>query len=339
MSHDPAGEDRSPPPSGPAAPLGARALGVSFARGLAMGVADAIPGVSGGTIALILGFYDRLIGSLALLMRVLTHPRERLTWLGVREALSFLLPLGAGLVSSLFVATRLLVGKLPEAAPGQERALFEQLQREPPAGWLVRPDTAPLVFAFFFGLVLASVNEPWRVKRTTRAVDWPLAVVGALAAIGLSLSPPAAGSVAPLALVGAGAVAISVMLLPGVSGSLALLVLGMYQPVTGALHERNVPVVAWFLLGIVLGVITFVPLLRRLLAHAHDRTMSVLSGLMAGSLAALWPWKAHYLPKFIPVAGPMSLRWPDANWWGPVLSAVAGAAVIIGMARAARRLA
>ncbi len=310
--------------------------GRAFACGLAMGTADAIPGVSGGTIALILGIYDRFIGSLAAVVAVARRPGDAARWRAARRALVFLVPLGGGLGAAYLVATRLLVGKLPSPDAVTHAALWRELHANPPPGWLVRADTAPIVFAFFFGLVLASVNEPWKAKRGHRAVDWFLALVGAAVAVGLSLSPPAAGSLSPVALVGSGAIAISVMLLPGVSGSLALLVLGMYQPVTGAFHSQEWGVVAWFLAGIALGIATFVPLLRRVLARAHDRTMSVLSGLMLGSLAALWPWKAHYLPKFIPWQGPMSPTAPTAGWWAPLLSALAGAAVIVAMSRVAR---
>ncbi len=312
-----------------------RALARSFGCGLAMGTADAIPGVSGGTIALILGIYDRFIGSIAAVLAAVRRPRDLQRREAARAALVFLVPLGVGLVAALVVATRLLVGSVPKPEGGNGAELAEQLLREPPPGWLVNPATAPTVFAFFFGLVLASVNEPWKAKAATKGVDWLLALMGAALAVGLSLSPPAAGSTSPFALVGAGAVAISVMLLPGVSGSLALLVLGMYQPVTGALHSHDWGVVAWFAGGIVLGVATFVPLLRWVLARAHDRTMSVLSGLMLGSLAALWPWKAHYLPKFVAWLGPTTPVAPTEGWWAPVLSALAGAALIIVTSRVA----
>jgi putative membrane protein len=310
-----------------------------------MGTADAIPGVSGGTIALILGIYDRFIGSLAAVVAVLRNPFDAARWRTARRALLFLVPLGAGLGTAYLVATRLLVGKVPSPTNALEAAA---LRAEPPPGWIVNPATAPLVFAFFFGLVLASVNEPWKTKKTHRGVDWLLAAAGAAGAVALSLSPPAAGSLSPFALVGAGAVAVSVMLLPGVSGSLALLVLGMYQPISGAVHSmydsetgtwhpQEIGVITWVLVGIALGVSAFVPLLRWVLARAHDRTMSVLSGLMLGSLAALWPWKAHYLPKTIPWEGAMSPELPGDGWWGPLLSALAGAAIIVTMSRVAAR--
>lgn len=306
--------------------------------GLAMGTADAVPGVSGGTIALILGIYDRLIGSLADVVAVLRHPADAATWRGLRRALVFLVPLGGGVISALWLATKALVGEIPKQAVGEQgRAYAERLLATPPDGWIVRPDTAPIVFAFFFGLVLMSVGEPWRTRKSSSRMDYVLVLIGAGLAAGLGLGPPAAGSLTAPALVGAGAVAISVMLLPGVSGSLALLVLGMYQPVSGAVHDREIGILAWFALGMGLGVATFVPFLRWVLARWHDRTMAFLSGLMAGSLAALWPWKAHFLPKMIPWLGPMSPEAPSGTWWEPLIAAVAGGALITLVGRTARK--
>jgi len=304
--------------------------------GLAMGTADAVPGVSGGTIALIIGIYERLIGALHAATALLRPPYDRASWRAFKSSLPFLVPLFAGIAVALFFSTKLLVGDVPSPEGGNGAALAKQLVTSPPSGWLVRPDTAPIVFAFFFGLVVCSVNVPWRAKRETRGVDWLLLLVGAAGAAGMSLATPAGGATTPLALIGAGAVAISVMLLPGVSGSLALLVLGMYQPVSGAVHSREWGVLAWFALGLGLGVTFFVPLLRQLLARAHDRTMSFLTGLMAGSLVALWPWKAHYLPRFLEWLGPMEPRAPTGSWWWPSLAAIAGGVVILSVARLAR---
>lgn len=333
-------DDRDAAPDEPSKPrtLDIAGAGRAFACGLAMGTADAVPGVSGGTIALILGIYGRFIGSLGDLVNVLRHPGSPVTWRRASKALVFLVPLGAGLGSAYLVATRLLVGKMETPTDDTWRALEATYALDPPSGWLVNPTAAPIVFAFFFGLVLFSVREPWNEKRGTVAIDYVLVLVGAALAVALSLSPPGAGSTSPQMLVASGAIAISVMLLPGVSGSLALLVLGMYQIVSGSVHAREWDVVTWFLLGIALGVALFVPLLRWLLARVHDRTMSLLTGLMLGSLAALWPWKAHYLPKFIPYKGPMSPVAPGGNWVLPVIAAAAGGALIVLTGKLARRV-
>jgi putative membrane protein len=307
----------------------------AFGCGLGMGVADAVPGVSGGTIALILGIYETLISSIAATLDGLRRPWNPEARRGLLRALRFLLPLGIGAVIALVTAIRLLVGSKP---PLEGLDAAETLRVLAAAeGLLINPQTAPVVFAFFFGLVLASINEPWRHKRSSRGVDWVLAAIGAAASASLALSPVSGAEPGPLLLLSAGALAISVMLLPGISGSLALLVIGMYQPVAAAAHDRDLVTLGWFLGGMLVGVSVFIPLLRLVLARAHDRTMALLSGLMAGSLVALYPWKVHYFPEAMGILGPMQPIAPHGSWWWPVLAAVAGAVLVMGVGHWARR--
>ena len=117
------------------------------------------------------------------------------------------------------------------------------------------------------------------------------------------------------------------MILPGVSGSLLLVILGQYQVIVNALHDRDFATFGIFLSGIVLGVITFVPLLKRVLARHHDLTMATLTGLMAGSLRALWPWKTSYDIK----AGQMSNTGIGDDVLFVLLAALAGAAVLLAL--------
>ncbi len=303
-------------------------------RGMCMGVADAIPGVSGGTIALILGFYDRLIDSIADVIRLIRFPADRGARRNFLRAVSFLVPLAAGIGTALFVATRFLVGKtyagevsLLEMTLTEGRGFLELF---PPSGLLINPKTAPYVFAFFFGLVFWSIREPWSKRREVKPLDPLLFLLGAIPPAALVVLPGLQIPIHPVTLLGAGALAISVMLLPGISGSLALLVIGMYQPVSSAVHERDFPTLVVFALGMLAGLLIFIPILRRILHRYHDRTMAVLAGLMGGSLLALWPWKAHYMPKLIPRWGNMSPRLPES--WGTVLGcllmAVIGGVVI-----------
>lgn len=306
----------------------------TIVRGMCMGVADAIPGVSGGTIALILGFYDRLIDSISDLIRLVKSPTDPAAREKFFRALAFLLPLVVGIGIALFVATRLLVGKANAGEDGLANMTLaagrQFLALSPPSGLLINPRTAPYVFAFFFGLVFWSIQDPWKKRREKKPLDFFLFILGALPPAALVLLPGLAIPVHPLTLLGAGALAISVMLLPGISGSLALLVIGMYQPVSGAVHEREYATLGVFVLGMLAGLVIFVPILRRILHRYHDRTMAVLSGLMGGSLLALWPWKAHYMPKLIPHWGNMSPGLPE-NWgtvFGCLLAAVLGGAVI-----------
>ncbi len=279
-----------------------------FGFGLCMGTADAVPGVSGGTIALILGYYDQFIDALAQVIGILTSPFKAQSWVAAIPSFKLLFPLVFGAICALFIATKLLVGKSLKIGdlnlePGQTVAAY--IQAHPPQGLLLNPDTAPLIFAVFFGLVLFSIPQPWQCIRARKSIDWLNLLIGAGIVAAISLLNPTSIGINPFLIIISGMLAISVMLLPGISGSLVLLIIGMYQPVSQAIHNREFDIIAYFGLGIVLGVASFVPLLRYILHKHHDRTMSALTGLMLGSLVALWPWKTHYLPKFINELGPM----------------------------------
>jgi putative membrane protein len=289
---------------------------LSFASGLLMGAADAVPGVSGGTIALIIGVYERFIEALSTVVRapLLVRTGEGRARLGA--ALHLLVPLGIGLVAAYYVATRILVG--PTDSPGILR----------------RPETAPICYGFFFGLVLASLREPWRRIETHGPSRVAAAALGAVAAILFIGLPQASAEPATWHLVWGGACAIAVMLLPGVSGSLFLVIVGQYTTVAAAVHDRDLGKLAVFAVGLAIGVALFVPFLRYLLRSWHDVTMAALTGLMAGSLRALWPWKVGYDPK----VGPMTnVGVGDGVPW-VLLAALAGAAVTVLLAILERRI-
>jgi putative membrane protein len=281
-----------------------------------MGGADAIPGVSGGTIALILGIYERFIGALS---TVVNAPRLVRSADGRSElirAFRFLVPLGVGVLIAYYLATKLLVG--PEDEPGVLR----------------RASTAPICFGFFFGLVAVSIREPWRRIESVGAAHFAAAAVGFAAAAAFSHLPHSTGNVDRWMLVLGGAGAISIMLLPGISGSLFLLIIGQYNVVAGAVHDRDVTTLAVFAAGLVLGVATFIPLLRWLLDRFHAVTMATLTGLMAGSLFALWPWKDNYEPKL----GEMTNTGVGDHVPWVLLAAVVGGAVVWLLTVLERRL-
>lgn len=249
---------------------------LSVLSGLLMGGADAIPGVSGGTIALILGIYDLFIESLHQVVRApltLLRAGDRAA---VAKAFRFLIPLGVGVAVAYYLATKLLVGKTEDP------------------GLMIQSDTAPACYAFFFGLVLLSLREPWRRIKNAGVGHYIAALLGCAAAAIFSGLPHATQEPATWMLFLGGAGAISVMIMPGVSGSLLLVILGQYQTVVNAVHDRNFGIMGVFMLGIGFGVLLFVPTLRLLLRRHHDLTMAALTGLMAGSLRALWPWKSSY---------------------------------------------
>jgi putative membrane protein len=284
---------------------------LSIGSGFLMGAADAIPGVSGGTIALILGIYERLIESIHQVLRAPLALRNKSELAKLIAALRFLVPLGGGVVVAYFLATKLLVGKTENP------------------GLMLKAESAPIVYGFFFGLVLVSLREPWRRIKGVTATHLIAAVLGCAAAAILAGLPHTTAEPAKWMLVLGGAGAISVMLLPGVSGSLLLVVLGQYTVIAGAVHDRNFGILLVFMLGIALGVITFVPALRVLLHRWHDLTMAGLTGLMAGSLRALWPWKDGYDPK---AAQMQNTGIGDHLLW-VALAAIAGAAVVFLLAR------
>ena len=301
-----------------------------------MGLCDAVPGVSGGTMALILGFYERLITALHGCVAALRPPWR---WAEIRAAgpaLGFLLPLGLGAGVALVLALRLLVGdtsSLQEPLAAEDAAALRAAIDQVP-GLLVHPQRAPLILALFFGLVAASLGEPWRQRRQARRGDPALALAAALVAGLVALSPALDSTPQPWLLVIGGALAVTAMLLPGISGSLVLLLLGLYQVVAGAVNGlvasgsvAHLLTLLWFALGMGGGVMLGIPLLRRLLLHHHDRMMAILSGLMAGSLCALWPWKEHYLPQAITVLGPMHLSAPQAHWPWVLLCALLGTGI------------
>jgi len=236
---------------------------LSFGAGLLMGAADSVPGVSGGTIALVVGVYERFIDNLAVVVRAPSLLRDAEGRMRLREALAFLVPLGVGILAAYYVGTLLLVG------PAESK------------GWLRRADTAPLCYAFFFGLVIFSLFEPWRRIRKPGAVSFAMAALFAAGVAWMVGLEHATSEPEDWMLLYGGAFAVAVMLLPGISGSLLLLVLGQYTTVAGAVHDREIGKLLIFLLGIAIGVAAFVPVLRYLLRRHHDLTL-------AAGAASVW---------------------------------------------------
>lgn len=266
------------PPIQSAADAGRIAL-----KGVAMGLADSVPGVSGGTMALILGIYDRFINAIKAwtprtvvdLLKALpsaTSTEKRPAFVQAARAvdLFFLVALGGGIVSGLLVGTK-VIKRLIETQPAATNALF-------------------------LGLVLPSIILPWRMIKARNASHYVLAVLGAAAAyVIVGLETTTAEPSAPFLFM-CGAVAICAMVLPGVSGAYILKVLGQYKNVTGALHallggDISAAVhVGAFVLGMLLGILAFVRVLSWLLNKYNAGTLAVLTGLMIGALRSLWPF-------------------------------------------------
>lgn len=220
-----------------------------------MGAADIVPGVSGGTIALILGIYERVVDSIRALAKGKVREVE---W-------RLVVPLGVGVLLALAVGSAVIPDIL-ERFPAAARALF-------------------------FGFIVGSLAVPWRQIRQRTGAQWALAALGAVAAF-LLVGLPSRDVVDPalLRVLLSAMVAICAMILPGVSGAFLLLVLGLYETTLRALSTLDLPYIGTFALGAVVGLALFSRVLGYLLDYRHDPTMAVLVGLMAGSLRMLWPW-------------------------------------------------
>lgn len=241
-------------------------LGV-FLRGLLMGAADIVPGVSGGTIAFITGIYDTLLSSIRAFdlefVRRLLRLQFRDAWAHVNG--HFLVALVLGIATSVFSLARLI-------------------------SWLLENYPVPL-WAFFFGLILASAIvlvrhvEAWNAPRVLSLV------LGIAAAGSIALSPPASLQLGMAGVFLSGFLAICAMILPGISGSFILVLLGMYGTVLTAVKSLDVGFILVFVAGAGSGLLCFSRLLHWLLHRFHQATMALLTGFLFGSLAVVWPWK------------------------------------------------
>ena len=238
-------------------------------KGMAMGAADVVPGVSGGTIAFISGIYEELIGTLnninfSLLKHLKTEGLKS-TWKKANG--SFLL----ALLSGVFVS-------IVSLAKGVE--------------WLLEHHPI-LLWSFFFGLILASIVYVGKQIKTT-AKDFKIFIamaIGAVIAYLITTINPSETSDTYLFLFFAGALAICAMILPGISGSFILVIIGAYAPVLEAINSRNLKTILIFGAGAVVGLLSFSKLLKWLFEKYHRLTLAVITGFMIGSLNKIWPWK------------------------------------------------
>ena len=276
---------------------------LNLLRGFLMGSADVVPGVSGGTIALVLGIYERLVhairtGAAALGSLVRGRLGEAVQRARAVEW-NFLVPLLAGIGIAVVSLA----------------ALIEHFLDEEPT------NTA----AVFFGLVAGSILVAWQLVRR-----WDGRQIGTAAAVALvafavlGLRSGEISDPSSVFFFVAGAIAIIAMILPGISGSFILLMLGMYEAVLAAVNDRDLLVVGVFAVGAIIGLATFSTLLDRMLRDHHDTVMAGLIGLMAGSLRVLWPW-----PDGTDTANLAAPSEPLV----PILLAVTGFAVVMVIAR------
>lgn len=279
---------------------------IIYLKGMAMGAADIVPGVSGGTIALIAGIYERLINALSnfnpsLVTFFFSHQKNH----GIKQAFTqiwhktdatFLLCLLLGIGTS-FITLAGLIHYLIE---------FEPLK----------------IWSFFFGLVVATV---WLLlKEIPKWTFWRtiLFLLGLSLAVLISSAPLMTTEPSLWFLFLAGALAICAMILPGISGSFILLLLGVYDVVLKAIHDFNITVLLTVVFGMATGLLSFTHLLKWLLSRYYQATLSVLVGFIAGSLVKLYPWK-------VTQGNVLPWEFPTGAHWITTLSLMAlGAGVV-----------
>ena len=236
-------------------------------KGVAMGAADVVPGVSGGTIAFISGIYEELIDSISKvnLATLKLWKKEGFAEMWKELNGNFLISLVIGIGLSIITLAKLI------------RHLLE---------------TQPiLIWSFFFGLVLASIIYVARQITRWNLGAIILLIAGALTAYFITTLTPQTTNVSYPYVFLSGALAICAMILPGISGSFILLLLGMYKPVLDAIHDKNIGLLATLMLGAVVGLLSFSRLLKWLFDHYENLTLAVLTGFIIGSLNKIWPWK------------------------------------------------
>lgn len=268
-------------------------------RGALIGVVETVPGVSGGTVALVTGIYDELIEVghriTAAARRLVTGP-ERVA--GAREQLRgvnwlLVLPLLVGMATAVLTIAGPVAG-LVEDHPETMRALF-------------------------LGLVAGSVLVPVRLSGGAwRGAELGLFALGAVGGLLLTSLPSTSLEPSPWVVAPAAAIAVCALVLPGVSGSFLLLSVGLYQPTLEAVDQRDLGYIAWFGLWALVGLVVIVKLMRILLTRHHRGTMVVLAGVMIGALRSLWPWQD--------ASG--ALQRPGADWPLMLLLALVGVAAV-----------
>ena len=238
-----------------------------YLKGIAMGSADVVPGVSGGTIAFITGIYTELLDSIKAVnlqaLIILFKQGPKAAWKAING--TFLVTLLAGILTAILTLAKVI------------HYLLDQ--------------HAVLLWSFFFGLILASSLHMAKQIKHWQPTTFMALFVGALIAAIISIASPTSIEASYLNIFIAGSIAICAMILPGISGSYILLLMGLYAPVLAAVKGFQLDIMLIFALGAVLGLMLFSRLLSWLLHHYQDLMFSLLTGFMLGALLKVWPWK------------------------------------------------
>ena len=244
-----------------------------FMKGIFMGIADAIPGVSGGTIALLLGIYEELITTISnikiSLFKILTKDGLSVFW--KKGNLGFLFPLLIGIIASLIVFVNIAQYFL---------------------------DSFPLlVWSFFTGLIIATSYVIFKKIKNFKLKEFILVIIASMSIIlfskisnneGLSSTDFSIIYIFVCALL-----ASSAMILPGISGSLVLVILGVYEYMIESLINYNFYIISTFVIGAIIGLLLLSKILNKLFLRHKDSTFSIMLGLVIGSVVNIWPWKKY----------------------------------------------
>lgn len=237
------------------------------AKGMGMGAADVIPGVSGGTIAFISGIYEELINSIksvnASLFRTLFREGIAAAWKKLNG--NFLVAVFSGILISIFSLARLI-------------------------SWLLT-NHQMLVWAFFFGLIVGSAIFVGKKIKKWNALTLLMLLGGSALAYYITIATPATTPEGLWFIFLSGAIAICAMILPGISGSFILLLMGKYEYILNAVKELKILTLMVFGLGCIVGIVAFSNVIAWLFRKFHNATLALLTGFMVGSLNKLWPWK------------------------------------------------
>jgi putative membrane protein len=238
-----------------------------YIKGLGMGAADVIPGVSGGTVAFITGIYEELLFSIKSIdlesLLLLSKLRVADFWKKING--NFLATLFAGIITSIVLLAKLMS--------------------------YILAHYPILIWSFFFGLISIAAPLVLREIKVWTAATFILFLLGIAIAYTITVLTPATSPNALWFIFFAGALTICAMILPGISGAFILLLIGKYHYVLAALVEFNIPVIVVFLIGCIVGITSFARLLSWILANYHGATVALLTGFMLGSLNKVWPWR------------------------------------------------
>ena len=238
-------------------------------KGMAMGAADVVPGVSGGTIAFISGIYEELLETINSVnlgaLKTLKKEGVKAAWKSINGNFIVTLFLGIGIsIASLAK----LISYLLEAHP-------------------------ILIWSFFFGLVLASIVYVGKQVKSWNVGTMVSLIIGTGVAFWITILPPLSSSNELWFIFVSGMIAICAMILPGISGAFILLIMGSFPAILKAIVDKNLLTIGVFMAGAVIGLLSFSRVLKWMFTKYHDVTIAILTGFLIGSLNKLWPWKIN----------------------------------------------